>query len=71
MTSKRMPAPGKKLLTKDICDLYQISPRTVDRWVADGHLPLPTTIGRIRRWDSDELALMERKRMDALSSEAQ
>jgi predicted DNA-binding transcriptional regulator AlpA len=69
MNAERMPPPGKKLLTRDICEFYQISPRTVDRWVESGDLPKPTTIGRIRRWDSEQLADLERARMS--SSDAQ
>jgi predicted DNA-binding transcriptional regulator AlpA len=65
----RKPPLGKKLLSKDLCDYYQISPRTLDRWLEAGHLPKPTTVGRIRRWDSNQIADLERARMS--SSEAQ
>jgi predicted DNA-binding transcriptional regulator AlpA len=71
MATKRTLVPGRKLLTKDICNRYQISPRTVDRWVETGDLPQPVVIGRIRRWDEDQLADMEHRRMSALSSDAQ
>jgi hypothetical protein len=34
---------------------YGIDVRSVDRWSADGRLPLPVYRGRIPLWDQDEL----------------
>jgi predicted DNA-binding transcriptional regulator AlpA len=63
MDTKRKLPPGKKLLSRDLCEFYAISPRTLDRWLEAGHLPKPTQIGRIRRWDSNEIADLELARM--------
>jgi excisionase family DNA binding protein len=46
------PAPGAEpfLLTSQVADLLQVSPKTVARWAKDGRLPHQRTLGGHRRY---------------------
>ena len=40
-----------KLITKEAAaELLTVSKRTIDNWIADGTLPMPTSIGRRVYW---------------------
>jgi hypothetical protein len=43
-----------------VCERYNISDRTVDRWLESGILPLPLRINGIRYWRASELEQHER-----------
>ena len=43
-----------KLITKEAAaELLSVSKRTIDNWIADGTLPMPTSIGRRVYWHPD------------------
>ena len=45
----------KFLTTKDVCNRYGRSGRSVDRWVESGVLPKPIYINGQRYWDEADL----------------
>jgi predicted site-specific integrase-resolvase len=47
----------RKLRKRRVADRYGVDPRTIDRWAADGKIPLPFYHqgSRIPFWDEDEL----------------
>jgi predicted site-specific integrase-resolvase len=49
--------------TRDLCDRYDIVPRTVARWVDAGILPKPVKINKRLYFDNDALEQKERERM--------
>lgn len=43
-----------KLITKEVAaELLSVSKRTIDNWIADNVLPMPTSIGRRVYWHPD------------------
>jgi DNA-binding transcriptional MerR regulator len=66
MTGKTQTRPWKrkrKLRTQDVCARYNISSKTVDRWVETGILSKPMYINGIRYFDEDELDQRDQERM--------
>jgi DNA-binding transcriptional MerR regulator len=66
MTGKTKTGPWKrkrKLRTQDVCARYNISTKTVDRWVDTGILSKPMYINGIRYFDEDELDQRDQERM--------
>ena len=55
MSSDRM------LPTRSVCERYNISDRTVDRWVENGILSRPLRINGLRYWPERELEQRERE----------
>jgi predicted site-specific integrase-resolvase len=54
---------GRKLICRDLCDRYRVVPRTIDRWVDAGIMPVPMRINKVRYWDEAEIEQLERERM--------
>jgi predicted DNA-binding transcriptional regulator AlpA len=56
ITGRRVPTK-RKLPTRAVMARYDVSDRTIDRWVADPSLgfPKPIRIKRRRYWDEDAL----------------
>lgn len=49
-----------KLITKEAAaELLSVSKRTIDNWIADGTLPIPTSIGRRVYWHPDAFRLWQ------------
>lgn len=48
-----MNAPYKPITKEVAADLLTVSKRTIDNWIADGTLPMPTSIGRRVYWHPD------------------
>lgn len=55
-----------KLITKEAAaEFLSVCKRTIDSWIADGTLPMPTSIGRrvywhpetFRRWQDEKLGI--------------
>jgi predicted site-specific integrase-resolvase len=44
-----------------LAERYDVTPRTIDRWVRDGRLPAPIYRGRTPLWDVDELDAHDRQ----------
>jgi predicted DNA-binding transcriptional regulator AlpA len=64
MTGKPKTKPWKrKLTTRLLCDRYDVSDRTIDRWAKTGVLPKPMKINRIRFWDEEEIEQRDQERM--------
>lgn len=58
-----MSAPYQ-LITKDAAaDLLCVSKRTIDNWISDGTLPMPTNIGRRVYWHPDVFREWQDKRL--------
>jgi len=55
--------PKRKFRTQALCERYDITSRTVDRWVQTGILPKPMVINKIRYWDEDEIDRRDQERM--------
>lgn len=55
--------PKRKLRTQSLCARYDITSRTVDRWVQTGILPPPMIINHVRYWDEDEIDRRDQERM--------
>ncbi len=55
--------PNSMLMTVfDICDLLQITDRTVRKWMDNGKLPAPVRLGRVVRFRRADIeALLEKK----------
>jgi DNA-binding transcriptional MerR regulator len=53
----------RKLPTRTLCQRYDVSARTIDRWLDAGILPPPMVVNHRRYWDEDELEQLERERM--------
>jgi excisionase family DNA binding protein len=49
-----LSAPGY-LLTHEVADLLQVSPKTVSRWAKEGKLPHRRTLGGHRRYPEAEI----------------
>jgi DNA-binding transcriptional MerR regulator len=47
------------LPTRSVCERYNISDRTVDRWLESGILPPPVRINGLRYWRQRELEQRE------------
>jgi predicted DNA-binding transcriptional regulator AlpA len=58
MSSK---SKGRMLPTRSVCERYNISDRTVDRWLQNGILPSPVRINGLRYWRQHELEQRERE----------
>ena len=64
MTGKPKTKPWKrKLTTRLLCDRYDVSDLTIDRWAKNGVLPKPMKINRIRFWDEEEIEQRDQERM--------
>jgi predicted site-specific integrase-resolvase len=64
MTSNNpSPQRGRKLRLRTIAERYDVSPRTILRWVDAGILPAPTVIHNHPFFDLEEVEAFERKRM--------
>lgn len=46
-----------------VCKRYNVTDRTVDRWLERGILPEPIRINRYRYWRESDLVRFERERM--------
>jgi DNA-binding transcriptional MerR regulator len=51
----------RMLPTRSVCERYNISDRTVDRWLESGILPPPVRINGLRYWRQRELEQRERE----------
>jgi DNA-binding transcriptional MerR regulator len=51
----------RMLPTRLVCKRYDITDRTVDRWVESGILPTPFRINGLRYWREHELEQRERQ----------
>ena len=51
----------KMLPTRSVCERYNITDRTVDRWLEQGILPTPVRINGLRYWRQHELEQRERE----------
>jgi predicted DNA-binding transcriptional regulator AlpA len=51
---------SRMLPTRSVCKRYEITDRTVDRWVENGILPPPLRINGLRYWPERELEQRER-----------
>jgi predicted site-specific integrase-resolvase len=60
-----MPAEQSKkyLTTRQLCDRYQITPRTVDRWKKAGIIDPPLKMNGRDLYDEERLEARERERM--------
>jgi excisionase family DNA binding protein len=55
-------AESRTFLTKEqLARELQVSPRTIERRVADGTLPQPISFGRVVRWPSSDVRHLERR----------
>lgn len=55
---------AKKFLpTSGLCDRYDRSSRTIDRWVESGVLPRPIYIQKQRYWDLEQLDERDKARL--------
>ena len=52
---------GRMLPTRLVCARYNITDRTVDRWLENGILPTPVRINGLRYWREHELEQRERQ----------
>jgi predicted DNA-binding transcriptional regulator AlpA len=50
----------RMLPTRLVCERYNITDRTVDRWLENGILPSPVRINGLRYWHQRELEQRER-----------
>jgi predicted DNA-binding transcriptional regulator AlpA len=50
----------RMLPTRSVCERYDVTDRTVDRWVEKGILPPPVRINGLRYWHQHELEQRER-----------
>lgn len=64
MTAQSVKFP-RKLTTRMLRERYNVTDRTVDRWVATGILPEPMRINKARYWDEDEIEQRDRARIAA------
>jgi hypothetical protein len=53
----------KFLPTSVLCDRYERSSRTIDRWVAAGVLPKPMRIRGVRYWDEEQIEARDKERL--------
>jgi hypothetical protein len=51
----------RMLPTRLVCERYNITDRTVDRWLENGILPPPVRINGLRYWHQRELEQRERQ----------
>jgi hypothetical protein len=51
----------RMLPTRLVCARYNITDRTVDRWLENGILPTPVRINGLRYWREHELEQRERQ----------
>jgi hypothetical protein len=51
----------RMLPTRLVCERYNITDRTVDRWLEQGILPTPVRINGLRYWCQHELEQRERE----------
>ena len=57
-----MSSKSKRMLpTRSVCERYNITERTVDRWLENGILPTPVRINGLRYWPERELEQRERE----------
>jgi predicted site-specific integrase-resolvase len=52
----------RKLKCRDLCERYNCVSRTIGRWVAEGNLPAPMYINKIRYWDEAAIDAADRRR---------
>jgi DNA-binding transcriptional MerR regulator len=56
------PAPVyQKHTARDVADEFNVTVRTIDRWVEQGILPPPITINKTRYWTRADLNSLERR----------
>jgi DNA-binding transcriptional MerR regulator len=60
----------RKLTTRLLCDRYNVTGRTIDRWVEQGVLPKPMVINTVRYWDEDEIDRRDQERLDQVKPRA-
>lgn len=60
-------APQGRLLTvKDVATMLHLGQRSIWKFSACGELPAPISIGRLKRWDRQDMdAWIARKRVEA------
>lgn len=70
LTAEKTTSDGPLIQTRDICARYNISARTLDRWLTREDLcfPRPITINRRRYWYSGRLTAWERTRASEKAS---
>ncbi|MCK9871685.1 BldC family transcriptional regulator [Nocardiopsis dassonvillei] len=51
----RTDLPGPLLTVAEVGDLFRVNPRTVNRWVAQGRIPVVRTPGGHLRFDPAEV----------------
>jgi len=53
-----------KLVTKEAAaELLSVSKRTIDNWIADGTLPMPTNIGRRVYWHPEAFRVWQEEKL--------
>jgi predicted DNA-binding transcriptional regulator AlpA len=63
---------NRMLTIDDLCEIFQVTPVTIARWVKQGALPPPVRIGRrIVRWREHDLAAFVAAMPQATPAEAQ
>ena len=55
----------KRISKRLVAQRYSVTPRTIDRWAAEGILPEPIKIKNRRYWDLREIEQAEIERMAA------
>jgi DNA-binding transcriptional MerR regulator len=60
----------RKLTTRLLCDRYNVTSRTIDRWVEQGILPKPMFINSVRYWDEDEIDRRDQERLTEANRQA-
>jgi hypothetical protein len=61
ITSTGLSHQAKFLRKRQVAQRYSITPRSVERWSADGRLPAPTYRGTIPIWSVDKLDAYDRQ----------
>jgi predicted site-specific integrase-resolvase len=70
ITSTGLGHQAKFLRKRQVAQRYSITPRSVERWSADGRLPAPTYRGIIPIWSVEELEASDRQAERALRKPA-
>lgn len=53
--NKSEPGLDSYLTKRQLAHLLHVTPRTVNNYVAAGHLPVPLHVGRLALWSKSEL----------------
>lgn len=64
-----MTEPYKPLTKEDVAALMSVSKRTIDNWISDNTLPMPTQIGRRIYWHPDVITTWLNERFQVKCTE--